>query len=229
MSDNNDKLEVNGISDNREELETKPAYELGETEAVPESAEVKAKPFADILEWTASLVYAVIAVLLINLFAVRLTTVDGNSMNNTLFNADGVISTNLFYTPCRGDIVVIQSDRFPNRVLTEKYDAVIYGEPIIKRVIGVAGDKISFDFDKGEVYLNGELLVEDYVATPTNVEWDSVSGKEYVVPEGCVFAMGDNRNGSTDSRDSRVGMVDTDLIMGKAIFRYLPFDSMGLL
>lgn len=229
MSENREQIEVNDISDNVEELNETPACDLGEAEAVPESAEAPRKPFADAFEWVASLVYAVLAMLLLNLFVFRSITVDGGSMNNTLINQDRVISTNLFYTPQRGDIVVIQSDRLPNRALTEKYDTTLYGEPIIKRVIGLAGDTIRFDFENGDVYLNDELLEEDYVATPTNVPWDSVSGQEYVIPDGYVYVMGDNRNGSTDSRDLRVGLVDTDFIMGKAIFRFYPFDSMGLL
>ncbi len=229
MSENRELFEVNDISENKEELDTTPACDLGEAEEVPESAEASKKPFADAYEWVSSLVFAVIAMLVLNLFVFRFITVDGNSMNDTLLNQDRVISTNLFYTPQRGDIVVIQSDRLLNRMLTEKYDTPLYGEPIIKRVIGVAGDTIRFDFANGDVYRNGELLDEDYIATPTNLPWDCVSGQDYVVPEGYVFAMGDNRNNSTDSRDLRVGFVDTDYIMGKAIFRFMPFDSMGLL
>lgn len=228
MSENRELPDVE-ISEITEDVEVTEPSDNGEVAAEPESAEPVTKPYADALEWVASLVYAVLVMLALNMFVFRSITVDGKSMENTLANADRVIATNLFYTPQRGDIVVIQADRLPNRALSEKYDTSVYGEPIIKRIIAVAGDTIRFDFELGEVYLNGEMLEEDYIKTPTNLNWDCVSGKDYVIPEGYVFAMGDNRNGSTDSRDLRVGLVDTGLIMGKAIFRFYPFDKMGLL
>ena len=199
--------------------------ELNEIAAAePEQQEEEAaKPFSNALEWLGSLVYAVIIMLVLNIFVFRSITVDGGSMNNTLQNADKVISTNLFYTPARGDIVVVQADRLENKLTMR------YGEPIIKRVIALEGDTIRFDFNKGEVYLNGELLEEDYIAAKTLTPESCQSGVDYVVPEGHVFVMGDNRNASTDSRHYAVGFVDKDLIMGKAIFRFMPFDSMGLL
>ena len=230
MSENRENFDVSEYIENvAEELNEGTPSEAGGTETAPKSAEPPKKPFEDALEWVSSLVYAVIAMLVLNLFVFRSITVSGESMTNTLNDNDRVIATNFFYTPQRGDIVVIQNDRLPNSALSYTYGTSIYGEPIIKRVIGMAGDTIRFDFEKGEVYRNGELLEEDYVRTATEMRWDSVSGKEYVVPEGCVYVMGDNRNGSTDSRDNRVGFVDTDLIMGKAIFRFHPTDKMGLL
>lgn len=192
-------------------------------DTAPDSAEKPRKPFADALEWAGSLVYAVLVMLALNLFVFRSITVDGQSMNDTLQHQDKVIAFNLFYTPERGDIVVLQADRL------RPAGAKTFGEPIIKRVIGVAGDTLKFDFEKGEVYRNGELIKEDYIKEFTVNPESCESGREYTVPEGYVFVMGDNRNNSTDSRDYRVGMVDTDLIMGKAVFRFMPFDSMGLL
>lgn len=231
MSENRELFDAEDIVGSEEELNTEAAAasENEGTENTLDSTEAPKKRFAEAHELVSSLVYAVLFMLALNLFVFRSITVDGGSMLNTLQNADRVISTNLFYTPQRGDIVVIQADRLQNRMLSGKYETVICGEPIIKRVIALEGDTIRFDFDAGKVYLNGEELEEDYIATPTNAEWDSVSGKDYVVPDGCVFVMGDNRNGSTDSRDNRVGFIDTDLIMGKAIFRFFPFDTMGLL
>ena len=197
---------------------------IAETDSAVEKAAVEPKkPFADAYDWVASLVFAVLFMLLLNLFVFRSITVDGESMMNTLLDQDRVIATNLFYTPSRGDIVVIQADRLRPTVNS------LYGEPIIKRVIAVEGDTIRFDFENGIVYLNGEAIKEDYILEPTVRPENRVSGTDYVVPEGYVFVMGDNRNNSTDSRDFRVGMVDTDLIMGKAIFRFAPFDKIGLL
>ena len=189
----------------------------------PSDAKAK-KPFSEAFDWMSSLVYAVLFMLALNLFVFRSITVDGLSMYSTLDDQDKVISTNFLYTPDYGDIVVIQADKILNQ------GTGLYGEPIIKRVIGLAGDTISFDFDKGEVYRNGELLDEDYIEQPTYLNELCYSGVDYVVPENCVFVMGDNRNVSRDSRDLQaVGFVDTDLIMGKAFLRIYPLDKIGLL
>lgn len=184
------------------------------------------KPFSEAYDWASSLVYAVLAMLVLNLFVFRSITVDGTSMNNTLEHQDRIIATNLFYTPEFGDIVVVQADMLYNEAAQK------WGEPIIKRVIGVAGDTLRFDFDKGEVYRNGVLLQEDYIAEPTHLRlpgWVE-SGVDYTVPENTVFVMGDNRNRSHDSRDLvKVGYVDTNLIMGKALIRVYPFSSFEIL
>lgn len=212
-----------------EELNTAEETELSAPKKSGNNDDEPQKPFAGALEWAGSLVYAVLAMLLLNLFVFRSITVDGTSMNNTLQDKDRVISTNFFYTPQRGDIVVLQADKIPNQYTGK------YGEPIIKRVIALAGDTIKFDFKKGEVYLKkaGEqefrLLEEDYIAAPTVAALDRHSGEEHTVPENCVFVMGDNRNMSLDSRSLLVGDVDTDLIMGKAFVRLFPFDQFKLL
>lgn len=190
-----------------------------------ESTEEKKKPFSDGYEWLSSLVYAVVAMLVLNLFAFRSITVDGPSMNDTLQDQDKVIATNFLYTPDYGDIVIVQADKLVNR------QTMRYGEPIIKRVIGLEGDVMRFDFATGEVYRNGELLDEPYIKDLTRLPLDgTVSGVDYVVPEHCVYIMGDNRMNSRDSRDQvSVGYIDTDLILGKAILRVYPFESFGVL
>lgn len=229
MSENRENFDAMEDIADTAELNAENPSDTGEQEELPDSAEAPKKPFSDAMEWASSLVYAVLIMLVLNLFVFRSITVSGESMNNTLSDQDRIIATNLFYTPKRGDIVVIQSDRIENRALSYTYGYSVYGEPIIKRVIGLAGDTVRFDFEKGEVYLNGELLEEDYIAAPTYAEWNMLSGRDYVVPDGHVFVMGDNRNASTDSRAVQVGYVDTDLIMGKAVFRFGPFENMGLL
>lgn len=231
MSDNENLEETSGAekpqADSRQ-TDHRPLMEKA-AEAASEIEKASYRPFANAMDWAGSLVYAVLAMIVLNLFVFRSITVDGESMNNTLQDQDRVISTNFFYTPARGDIVVIQADKVPNYV-THKY-----GEPIIKRVIALAGDTIKFDFDNGEVYLRKagesdfELLEEDYIAAPTYNSLDRHTGEEHTVPEGCVFVMGDNRNNSLDSRSMYVGDVDTDLIMGKAFVRLFPIDQFTLL
>lgn len=232
MSDNENLEEKSAAetpdAENRRQADHRPLIEKA-AEAASDIEKASYKPFANAMDWAGSLVYAVLAMIVLNLFAFRSITVDGESMNNTLQDQDRVIATNFFYTPARGDIVVIQADRVQNYVTYK------YGEPIIKRVIALAGDTIKFDFDKGEVYLKKagesdfELLEEDYIAAPTLNSLDRHTGEEHTVPEGCVFVMGDNRNRSLDSRSLIVGDVDTDLIMGKAFMRLFPIDQFTLL
>lgn len=232
MSDNENLEEKSGAekpqAESNKHTDHRPLMEKA-AEAASEIEKASYRPFANAMDWAGSLVYAVLAMIVLNLFVFRSITVDGESMNNTLQDQDRVISTNFFYTPARGDIVVIQADKVPNYV-THKY-----GEPIIKRVIALAGDTIKFDFDNGEVYLKKagesdfELLEEDYIAAPTYNSLDRHTGEEHTVPEGCVFVMGDNRNNSLDSRSMYVGDVDTDLIMGKAFVRLFPIDQFTLL
>lgn len=182
----------------------------------------KARPFNEAVGWVNNVVVAVVAMLLLNLFVFRSITVDGPSMNDTLIDKDRVLITNLFYEPSFGDIVVIQADKLLNR------NTNMYGEAIIKRVIGVAGDTIRVNFEKGEVYRNGELLKEDYIKTLTTRRYNGFieSNVDYVVPENCVFAMGDNRNVSNDSRNLEdIGFIDKNLIMGRAFVRILPISQ----
>ena len=181
--------------------------------------EEQKKPFSDILDWTSCFVYAIAAVLALNLFVFRSITVAGSSMNDTLVNNDQVIVTNFLYKPDYGDIVVIQANRLPIQ------GTDLYGEPIIKRVIALAGDTVKIDYIKGEVYRNGELISEDYIKELTHLHGFGYmeSGETYTVPDNCVFVMGDNRNVSNDSRNLKdVGFIDTDMIIGKAFVRFSP-------
>jgi signal peptidase I len=109
----------------------------------------------------------------------------------------------------RGDIVVFRYPRDPSK-------------SFIKRVIGVAGDKIRIE--GGRVFVNGTSLSEDYV--PESYE-DERSYPEITVPENSFFVLGDHRTMSNDSRD--FGPVDQSYIYGKAVFGYWPVDKMGRL
>ncbi|MDE6728961.1 MAG: signal peptidase I [Oscillospiraceae bacterium] len=180
------------------------------------------KPFENVLEWTSCFVYAVALVLALNLFVFRSITVAGNSMNDTLVDKDKVVATNFAYTPKYGDIVIVEADKL------HMHGTTIYGETIIKRVIATEGDTIRIDFEKGEVYRNGELLAEDYIKEPIHDHYPGwmASNEDYFVPKNCVFVMGDNRNASNDSRNmAEVGFIDVNYVMGKAFVRYAPFKS----
>ncbi len=164
------------------------------------------------IEWFDALLISLTLVLLVLLFLVRTVTVDGISMVPTLQDNDQLIAKSLFYEPERGDIVVVDG-------------YISYGKPLVKRVIGVGGDKVDINFDTGEVFVNDELLSEPYISAPTTLSYDVQF--PVTVPEGYLFLMGDNRPHSDDSRHSEVGFVDRRDILGEVIFRLLPVNSFG--
>jgi signal peptidase I len=164
----------------------------------------------ELYDWLQCIVMAIIGAVLIFVFLGRTIGVDGRSMMQTLHHEDRVIMSNLFYTPSGGDIVIFRSpaDSFG-------------GTPLVKRVIAVEGQTIDIDFATGEVRVDGIVLNEErYITEPTHSRLDFTG--PVTVPEGHVFVMGDNRNSSSDSRDSRVGMVDTRYILGKVLFIAIP-------
>ena len=176
-----------------------------------------------ILEGLDVIVTAMIAVIILFSFVFRIPTIDGNSMNDTLFNGERVIISNVMYEPKYGDIVVISRNYTNDSENIERYSM-----PIIKRVIATEGQTVDIDFEKGIVYVDGKELKEDYTRTPTNLSYDIKF--PVTVKENCVFVMGDNRNDSLDSRSSQIGdggMIDKRYILGKAFLRIFPFNKFG--
>lgn len=171
------------------------------------------RALGEVYEWVESCVLAVVCILLLFTCLARTATVSGPSMMPTLQNGDQLLLLQAgYHQPQHGDIIVIdrtQSDE----------------PPIIKRVIGCAGDEIDIDFSSHEVRRNGELLKEDYINEPTALSYDVTF--PVTVPDGAVFVLGDNRNHSMDSRAGEIGMVDLRRVMGKAVFRFIPLDQFG--
>lgn len=172
-------------------------------------AEAKRKKWFQVFDAASSFFLAIVIILLCFTFLFRIAKVDGGSMIPTLYDGDQlVVSSQRSYS--RGDIVIITQ---PNDL----------NEPLVKRVIAVSGEKINIDFTTGEVFINDELIDEPYIKEATKRSFDVQF--PYVVPEGCIFAMGDNRNDSLDSRSSRIGSIDERYILGKAVFRVLPINN----
>ena len=122
-----------------------------------------------------------------------------------------------------GDIVIVQKEHVAQNgdiVVVQEQNGYFKG-PIVKRIIAKGGQTIRFDFESWKVWVDGELLDEDYVNYQPWFPMESDGcPEELVVPEGYLFVMGDNRNGSTDSRNmSIVGFVSEDEVMGRVIFR----------
>ncbi len=180
-----------------------------EAQAGQEDASQKKEEGRDLYEWTQALVCSVLAVVLLFTFVVRLIGVDGHSMVPTLQDGDRLLVLNSLWDSDYeyGDIVVLRKESFLE-------------EPIVKRVIATEGQTVDIDFASGSVYVDGELLEEDYINEPTYVD----EGTQFplTVPEGSIFVMGDNRNHSSDSRSSDLGTVDTRYVIGKAVFLLFP-------
>lgn len=122
------------------------------------------KNVIDVLE---SFIYAIIAVLVIFTFFVRLTIVDGPSMENTLFDKNYLVVANVFfsYEPQNGDIVVVHGDfeNYYKQLYGDDYRiSHNYSDPIVKRVIATAGQTVKIDFSTLETYVDGVKLDESY-------------------------------------------------------------------
>lgn len=179
----------------------------------PEAVKTETTTRGEIYDWMQSLVFALIICIIVFVFIFRIVDVSGDSMNPTLLNGDKLVVSDVFYKPKQGDIVIFRKDEYK-------------AEALVKRVIATEGQTIEIDFDRGRVYVDGELLDEPYIAEPTRNQLD-FQGPQ-TVPEGCVFVMGDNRNASSDSRRAQIGMVDERLIVGKVLLRVFPLDSIGV-
>lgn len=197
----------------------------------------------EIREWVVAIVVALIAVFIIKTFLFDIVRVDGRSMNPTLAHGEHLILRKIGYEPQRGDIIVFDSKYKERHALAEGLDSgfdkfLLEHEyftqkknglspvPYIKRVIALPGDKVSIN-DDGCVYVNGELIEENYIQGVT--ENTMMLNKNYTVEEGHVFVMGDNREhgGSRDSRDPTLGTIPYEAIMGKASVRIWPLNAIG--
>ena len=173
-------------------------------------------------EWIDSFVVSFVAVVIIFTFFAGKVRVDGLSMNDTLAHEDQLIVSDFCYTPDRGDIVIIS--RNPENV---KDDSMLaQRQPIVKRVIAIAGDTIQITKD-GKVLVNDVELDEPYIK-----DYEDNLGTPQVflvtketVPEGCIFVMGDNRHNSHDSRTNDIWMVDNRYVLGKVMYRIYPFET----
>ena len=167
---------------------------------------------SEIFDWIEALVTALCVVVILFVFLMRIIGVDGESMYPTLHDRDTVVISNLFYEPKPGDIIVLTKSSFMVK-------------PIVKRIIAVGGQTIDINFQTNEVFVDGTLQYEPYINEPTAL----FEGTKFplTVPEGSVFVMGDNRNNSSDSRDSRLGVVDDRYILGRVLLRIFPFGRIG--
>ena len=183
--------------------------EVDPTKFDSKDTESKKKTMLTIYDFVSIVMSSFIIIAIVFTFAFRLVGVDGESMTNTLQHGDWLITVNKAEYKY-GDIVVVTQDTY-------------FHEPLIKRVIATGGQTIDIDYELNKVYVDGVELVEPYVREDFMIKKGDYREFPYTVPEGHLFCMGDNRNGSTDSRSHLVGPVDEREILGKAVLRILPF------
>lgn len=168
--------------------------------------------FDELLDWLKTICKTFIIVVLIFSYVAKTARVEGESMMPTLVDKDMLILWSLAYQPKQGDIVACNCEGL--------------GKVIVKRVVATGGQQVDIDFEAGKVYVDGELFEVNGIP---NITTDRESNYAYpiTVPEGKYFVMGDNRQHSTDSRYERVGFIDREDILGKAVFRVFPFKTFG--
>ncbi|WP_281975576.1 signal peptidase I [Halobacillus litoralis] len=175
------------------------------------------------LDWIKAFVIAAVLAIVVRVFLLAPVVVEGPSMLTTLHSGDHLIVSKLNYSlgsPERFDVVVFHA--------TERKD-------YIKRVIGLPGDRITYEED--QLFVNGEAMEEPFLnerkkqiaedqLLTDDFKIEELPGGHEVVPEGHLLVLGDNRNNSTDSR--MLGMIRDDQVVGQAVLSYWPLSRISL-
>jgi len=205
---------------------------------------MKNKVVREILDWVVCIVIAYVLYLIINYFFGTVSGVKQSSMYPTSKNGDKLIISRRVIKPKelkRGQIVTLEAPIYEvgmelkdNVAFYPEYEGInkfaykvmgIGKKSYVKRIIALEGEHL-FISEDGKVYINDKLLEEDYL----NEDVKTIrSGDFYdlIVPDGCVFVMGDNRAESADSR--LFGAVPEDKIEGNVVCRIWPLNKIGKL
>jgi len=174
--------------------------------------------------------FAICTCIVIAMFSlgIRMCVVDGDSMNKTLEDKDVLITTDIFYEPKQGDIVVFH--------LSNEY----YNQPLIKRVIATEGQWVDIKrngngltitiYEPDDTDFSNPIVYEDKHAyySQLNSGWTGSYNYPVQVPEGKIFVLGDNRWNSSDSRSERVGFIDKRIVFGKVAARLWPLSKLDI-
>ena len=186
---------------------------------MPEPTELKRPAGAELFEWLQMVLVCVVGAVIAFNCVVRLSVVDGHSMDPTLEHGELMLVWSLGYEPKQGDVVVMN-----------KTTAKFLGEAaIVKRVIATGGQVVDIDYGTSTVFVDGVALEEDYTLEEMYQKGGHMEGTHFEIPEGEIFVMGDNRNGSTDSRDDRLGTIHEDYVLGRAVCAIWPVGKIGLI
>ncbi len=143
--------------------------------------------------------------------------VTGSSMIPNFYDGDYIITNKLSVKtadPKRGEVIILQNPRDTTKAF-------------IKRIVGLPNERIKIL--AGQIYINGQLIAEPYLPLGLRTPGEAFlsEGEEITVPEGQYFVIGDNRTGSSDSREW--GTVKKELIIGQAWLRYWPIQKFSLI
>ena len=181
------------------------------------------KRFNDVLDVFLSVAKALIIIFILLTFVLRVCTVVGSSMDNTLHNGEKLLLINGHFSIKENDIIVFHQTGYIN-------------EPVVKRVIATGNKYVKIDYDNCITYVSDDAIFDksDIIDESGYAYFDTGSYKmkgtlEIYVPQGYLFVLGDNRNNSTDSRSDLIGLVDERTVLGKVIFRFSPADKIGFI
>lgn len=196
------------------------------TEPAMPAPKKKARSVAEVLfDYVEMFAWAVFIVMIVFTFGFRICQVEGPSMEDTLQEGQRLLLRSAFYTPKQDDIIVFHMTK-NGYTGNEK--------TLVKRIIALEGQEVVIDTNAKTITVDGVLYedshryLKDYNDSYNkdyfryDFDWSTGIFKT-TVPEGCVFVMGDNRNHSSDSRNTSVGFVDKNCILGKVVLRFAPF------
>lgn len=188
-----------------------------------EAQEIQTKPQSSKAKSILREVLETLVLTAVIFFAVNSVTgrfkIYGASMDNTFHNGQYIIVNRLAYQfgePQRGDVVVFVPPGSAESTFWERLLGIPGETDFIKRIIGIPGDTIRIE--SGQVYVNGQLIVEPYV----NGDTSRGGSGQWTLSPNQYFALGDNRNFSKDSRDPSIGPIDGNRIVGKVWVVYWP-------
>jgi len=196
----------------------------------------------EVLEWILCIVIAIVLALTIRFFIGTPTVVNSTSMYPTLIEGQRLILNKLPATlnemPKRGDIITFEAptnkearnlkanyDNEPENIWSKftYYVLEIDKKSYIKRVIALEGEHVKIE--NGKIYINGEELEENYLQEGVYTQQHNTLLADFTVPEGYIFAIGDNREDSFDCRN--FGCIPLEKIESKVWIRFWPFNLFG--